>query len=211
MTSVAKKRAPHPRQSAKEAYRQGILAAAEHEFARAGFAMVKMADVARAAGVAVGTLYNYFKSKDEIFEEILAQRCGEMRSSLNEALRGGSPLEQIAVVVRHSLENLEQQGALFAVFYERGAVAEYDIERIGGQLAQQEYQRFLTLLADVLRAAVEAGELRKDIPVPTMAAALSGAINGAVYAWLKRRRRGRLSVVADDLLALFLAGARKSP
>ena len=210
MTGIAKKRAPHPRQSAKEAYRQGILAAAEREFARAGFAAVKMADVARAAGVAVGTLYNYFESKDEIFEQILVQRCTEMRASLTEALRDGTPLQNVAALVRNSLENLERQGALFAIFVERGAVAEYDLERIAGQVAQQEYQRFLSILGDVLSAAVDAGDLRKDVPVPTMVAALSGALNGAAYAWLKRRRRGRLTAVADDLLALFLAGARKS-
>ena len=211
MPGVAKKRVPHPRQSAKEAYRQTILAAAEQEFARAGFALVKMADIARAAGVAVGTLYNYFESKEEIFEQILALRCAEMRASLTEALRGGTPIGNVQAVVRQSLENLERQGALFAVFIERGAVAEYDLERIAGQLAQQEYQRYLTMIGDVLRTAVDAGDLRKDIPVPTMAATLSGAINGVTYAWLKRRRRGRLTAFTDDLLKLFLAGARKSP
>lgn len=209
MTGLAKKRALHPKQSAKEAYRQSIREAAEREFVRAGFAAAKMADVARAAGVAVGTLYNYFESKEEIFEEIIAHRCEEMRASLIEALRGGTPLQKLAIMVRSSLENMDQQGALFAVFVERGAVAEYDLERIGGSVAQQEHQRFLTMLADVMRSAVAAGQLRGDIPVPTMVAALSGALNGAAYAWLRRRRRGRLVAVADDLLELFLAGAQK--
>jgi len=209
LTTASKKRAPHPRQSAKEAYRQSIRAAAEHEFVRAGFAAVKMADVARAAGVAVGTLYNYFESKEEIFEEIIAERCEEMRTSLIAALRDGTPLEKLAVLVRTTLQNMDRQSALFAVFIERGAVAEYDIERIGGKIAQQEYQRFLQMITDLLKSAVRTGELRGDIPVPTMVAALSGALNGAAYAWLSRRRRGRLVTVADDLLELFLAGARK--
>ena len=43
---------------------------------------------------------------------------------------------------------------------------------------------------------------------PAMVAALSGAMNGATYAWLKKKRRGRLSAAADDLLTLFLDGAR---
>lgn len=208
---MAKKRLLHPKQSAKEAYRQAIVAAAEREFMRAGFAAAKMAAVARAAGVAVGTLYNYFDSKEEIFEQLLAQRSGEMHAELTEVLSAGTPLQKVGALVRNSLENLERHGALFAVFFERGAVAEYDIERIAGKLAHQEYQRFLDTLDEVLQAAVDAGELRKDIPVPTMVAMLSGALNGATYAWFKRRRRGRLTAVADDLLELFLAGARKSP
>lgn len=176
---------------------------------RAGFATAKMTDVAREAGVAVGTLYNYFPSKERIFEQIIAHRCGEMRASLIEALREGTPLQRVGALVRNAVENLENQGALFAIFIERGAVAEYDLERLGGQVAQQEYQRFLDILTDVLRAAVQSGDLRSDIPVATMAAVLSGALNGAAYAWLRRKRRGRLSAVADDLLELFLSGARK--
>lgn len=175
---------------------------------RAGFQATKMAEIARAAGVAVGTLYNYFESKEVIFEEILAERGADFRASLEPALRIRSPLERLAAVVHSSLEYLEQHAALFAILVERGGVAEYDLERLGGDCAERDYVQFLDTLSGVVRAAVEAGELRRDIPVPTMVAALSGAMNGATYAWLKRKRRGRLSAVADDLLTLFLAGAR---
>lgn len=212
MSTTTKKRPaaqPSPKQSAKEAYRQAIVAAAEREFTRAGFAAAKMTAVARAAGVAVGTLYNYFESKEEIFEQVIAQRSNEMHAGLAEALRAGTPLQKLRALVHKSLENTEQQGALFAVFVERGAIAEYDIERIAGKLAQQEYQRFLDTIAEVLQEAVAAGELRENVSIPTMVGALSGALNGVTYAWFRRRRRGRLSAVADDLLELFLAGARK--
>ena len=130
-------------------------------------------------------------------------------AGLAEALRAGTPLQKLRALVHKSLENTEQQGALFAVFVERGAIAEYDIERIAGKLAQQEYQRFLDTIAEVLQEAVAAGELRENVSIPTMVGALSGALNGVTYAWFRRRRRGRLSAVADDLLELFLAGARK--
>ena len=97
---------------------------------------------------------------------------------------------------------------MFAMFVERGAHAEFDLERIGGPVVDREYVRFLGLLDKTMRKAVARGQLRRDLPVPTMVAALSGAMNGATYAWLKRRRRGRLVAVADELLTLFLSGAR---
>jgi AcrR family transcriptional regulator len=196
--------------AAREAFRRDLHQAAERVFSEKGFAAAKMTDIAGEAGVAVGTLYNYFQSKEEIFHEIFAARSGEFMAALMPALRASSPIEQLSELVRRALGYLDQNAALFALFVERGAHAEYDLERVGGQTVDDEYQRFLRLLASVLRKAVAAGELRSDVSVPTMVATLSGALNGATYAWLKRRRRGQLSVVADELLTLFLSGARAS-
>jgi AcrR family transcriptional regulator len=210
-STAAKRAAPVAKERARNAYRAGILEVAEQVLLRSGFHATKMTDVARAAGVAVGTLYNYFESKERIFEEILTARCMEMRASLEQALQGGSPREKVAILVRTTLDNLERNGALFAMMLERGGVAEYDIERLVGQLAQQEYQRYLALFEQILEAGVEAGELRRDIAVSTMVAVLSGAMNGAAYAWLQRKRRGNLSALADDLLELFFSGVGVKP
>ena len=190
------------------AFRATLRDAAEQVFVRSGFHATKMADIAKAAGVAVGTLYNYFESKEVIFEEILATRGAEFRATLEPTLQIRSPIERLTAVVHSALEYMDQHSALFAILVERGGIAEYDLQRLGGDLTEREYVGFLGQLGDCLRAAVQAGELRRDVAVPMMVAALSGAMNGATYAWLKRKRRGRLSAAADDLLTLFLAGAR---
>jgi AcrR family transcriptional regulator len=209
MPSPARKSASSARESARIAFRASLRAAAEHVFVRAGFQATKMADIARQGGVAVGTLYNYFESKEVIFEEILASRGAEFLATLTPTLQIRSPLDRLRAIVHGTLDYIDQHSALFAILIERGGVAEYDLQRLGGDLTEREYACFLGHLGDCLRAAAQSGELRNDIAVPTMVAALSGAMNGATYAWLKRnKRRGRLSVVADDLLTLFLAGAR---
>lgn len=200
---------PSARDAAREAFRRDLQLAAAQVFMAKGFAATKMIDIAAQAGVAVGTLYNYFPSKEEIFYEIFVARSGEFMAAVAPALTSASsPIEQLSDIVRRAFDYLEHNGALFALFVERGAHAEYDIERIGGKVVDREYLRFLRLLTNTLGQAVAAGQLRSDIPVPTMVAALSGAMNGATYAWLKRKRRGPLSEVADELLSLFLSGAR---
>src|SRR5262245_46891880 len=63
-------RAPRAKEAAREeargAYREAILAAAERVFSKSGFYATRMADIAKEAGVAVGTLYNYFDSREVI-------------------------------------------------------------------------------------------------------------------------------------------------
>jgi AcrR family transcriptional regulator len=199
-----------PRETARDAFRNSLREAAERVFVRSGFLTAKMTDIAAAAGVAVGTLYNYFDSKEEIFAEIFLVRSRELHDRLQPVLATPDPLARLELTVRTCFEYMDRHGALFALFVERGGTAEYDVQRLGGDVCEAEYTRFLRLLSDVVQAAVAAGELRRDVPVATIVAMLSGAMNGAVYAWLKRRRRGRVSAVADDLMKLFLCGARPS-
>src|SRR5687767_9372770 len=131
---VARVSAPKrsPRDSARQVFREGLHAAAEAVFAEKGFAATKMTDIAERAGVAEGTLYNYFPSKEEIFEEIMAARSGAFMAALTPSGDAKTPLDRLEEIVRQTLAHLDQNSALFAMFIERGAHAEYDLERIGG-------------------------------------------------------------------------------
>jgi AcrR family transcriptional regulator len=197
-----------PRETARDAYRASLCEAAERVFIRSGFHAAKMTAIAAAAKVAVGTLYNYFDSKEEIFAEIFVARSRDLHARLGPALSADSPIDRLSSAVRTCFEYMDRHGALFALFVERGGTAEYDLQRLGGDVCEAEYVRFLRTLREMIEAAIAVGELRGDIPAATMVATLSGAMNGATYAWLKRRRRGRLSADADDLLKLFFSGAR---
>lgn len=197
-----------PQAAARTAFRTEVRLAAERVFSEKGFGATKMADIAAEAGVGVGTLYNYFANKEEIFEEIFAGRSEEFHALIEQATHGKPPLEQVGAIIRTSMAYLEEHGALFAMFFERGGIGEVDIERIGGKVLDAGYTRFLNRLELAMRAAVDAGELRSDIPMATMVAVLSGARNGAVYSWLKGQRRGHLPDMTENLLKLFLSGAR---
>lgn len=195
-------------ESARHAFRQSLLEEAERVFARTGFQATKMTEVARAAGVAVGTIYNHFKSKEEIFEAVVLSRSAEFRGELEPLLRIESPIERLRTIWDASFTHLGTHSALFMLFIERGGVSELDVERLGGVCVKQEYDVFLARLREVVTAAVKAKQLRADVPVDTMVATLSGAMNGAFYAWVKRQRRGRIEDVAEDLWKLFFSGAR---
>jgi len=197
-----------PQEAARSAFRDEVRLAAERVFASKGFSATKMADIAAEASVGVGTLYNYFANKQEIFEAIFLSRAEQFQATLDNATAGLPPIDQIAMLIRTSMLQVEEHGALFAMFFERGGIGELDIERLGGKVIEELYQSFLRRLEDAIGGAVKDGALREDIPVSSMVAMLAGARNGALYAWLKGKRRGRIADLAENLLTLFLSGAR---
>lgn len=196
------------REGARGAFRDAIVAAAERVFARSGFYESKMADIAREAGVGVGTLYNYFESKDVIFAEIVVVRQAEFDRTVQNAAVAEDPVERLRQIVDACLSYLDEHGDLLAIFEERGAVTECDVERLAGSRAARGYERLLEFLEKNIRAAVRAKRVRGDVDTRLLVAMLSGAMNGAAYSWLKRGRRGRLSSATGELVELFLQGAK---
>jgi AcrR family transcriptional regulator len=70
-TRIRRKRAPRGRAEKSAARREAVLAAALDEFSARGFAATRIDDVARRAGVAKGTIYLYFRDKEELFQELV--------------------------------------------------------------------------------------------------------------------------------------------
>lgn len=79
-----------------EARRQAILSAALDVFSRHGFATARLDDVAAKAGIAKGTLYLYFKSKEALFEELIRSRVTPLFDNLERIGGTAPPAELIA-------------------------------------------------------------------------------------------------------------------
>src|SRR3954451_14694782 len=96
-------REPRVKESAREgargAYREAILAAAERVFSKSGFYATRMADIAKEAGVAVGTLYNYFDSREVILSELLTLRHNQFHAKVVAAAVATDPVERLRQIV----------------------------------------------------------------------------------------------------------------
>src|SRR5512139_3175471 len=85
--------------------RERILSAAERIFARHGFFAAKVSDVAKEAGVADGTIYLYFKSKDDLLISLFERRMQQVNELLRAAVdKVTSPREQLDVFIRTYLQ-----------------------------------------------------------------------------------------------------------
>jgi len=183
--------------------RELILRAATRVFARNGYFNSKVADIARAADVADGTVYLYFKSKEEILHSIFDQNMAEAISSgrkLIEAL--SDPREKLRRIARLHLERLGADRDLAVVF---------QVELRGSTKFMQEFSaagfaEYLDLLCKIFQEAQRTGVFRKDLNAKVMSKILFGALDEMATNWIISKRNYKLGPMADMVMDVFLNG-----
>src|SRR3954467_14034025 len=84
--------------------RERILAAAEVIFARHGFFAARVSEIAKEAGVADGTIYLYFKSKDDLLISLFEQRMTQVNVALKQAIGAAGPKDQLRAFIKTYLQ-----------------------------------------------------------------------------------------------------------
>jgi AcrR family transcriptional regulator len=150
--------------------RERLLRSAQELIEEGGYAAAPVAAIAERAGVAAGTLYRHFESKQELFVEVFRTVCAREERAMRAAAQqidSSSAVEQLEVVLatfaRRALRNPRLAWALLAEPVDPLVDAE--------RLAYRE--RYAEVVAETLRAAIEAGEV-PDQSVELTAAALVG-------------------------------------
>jgi TetR/AcrR family fatty acid metabolism transcriptional regulator len=183
--------------------RRRILQAAVRVFARKGYFASRVADIARRAGVADGTIYLYFRSKEDIlvslFDEVMASHLGRLRSELKG--RKGAPARLHAIALHH-LQGLGGNRDLAVVFQVELRQSTKFMERFTASWLQDYFQ----LVSQVIEQGQKEGTLRDDLPRKVVTKALFGALDEMVTSWILSRKDYDLGQLAAPVVDLFLRG-----
>src|SRR3954470_10728246 len=155
--------------------REAIMRAATKTFARSGYFNSKVADIARAAGVADGTVYLYFKSKEEILRSIFERNTSEaVRAGREELAKIEDPREKLRRIARHHLERLGADRDLAVVFQvELRGTTKFMEEFSAAGLAE-----YLGLIRNTFEEGQHAGVFRGELNPNVVAKILFGALDG---------------------------------
>jgi TetR/AcrR family transcriptional regulator, fatty acid metabolism regulator protein len=183
--------------------REAILRAATDVFASRGFFNSQVADVARAAGVAAGTVYLYFRSKDDllvsIFDRTMREWIEEGRTSIAPI---ADPVERLRAIARVHLDRMGRDRSLAVVFQVELRQSTKFMERFS-TTALREY---LGIIREVIVQGQAAGAFRRDIN-PTLAAKLFfGGLDEMATNWILSTRRYALASDVDAIVDLFVGG-----
>jgi TetR/AcrR family transcriptional regulator, fatty acid metabolism regulator protein len=183
--------------------REAIVRAAVKVFAQKGFFNSKVSDIAGQAGIADGTVYLYFKSKDEILHSIFDQAMEVfIQEGKKELELLSTPEERLRKIAELHLERLGADRDLAIVF---------QVELRGSIKFMQEFSAagFADYL-DIIRKTVEdgqqAGVFRNDVKPVVAAKILYGALDEMVTNWILSKKKYALPPMADDVLKTYFGG-----
>ncbi|MEV4428013.1 TetR/AcrR family transcriptional regulator [Streptomyces sp. NPDC053792] len=168
----------------RQATRTKLYEAAVTLIAEQGFSATTVDEIAERAGVAKGTVYYNFKSKTELFEELLRHGVSLLAASLRSAAeetaeRGGSRVDALDAMIRAGLVFIDRYPAFTQLY-----VAElWRTGRAWNSTLLVVRQEAVAVVEDVLREGVTGGELSDEIDVQLTASALVGMVLVAALDW----------------------------
>jgi TetR/AcrR family fatty acid metabolism transcriptional regulator len=181
-----------------------ILQAAVKVFARRGYFGARVSEIAERARVADGTIYLYFRNKEDIlvslFDQVMSEHLVRGRQEL--ASVPGAPAKLLAVA-QHHLRLLGGNRDLAIVFQVELRQSTKFMERFtAGWLAD-----YLALLQGIFEEGQREGSFRADLPVKLATKAFFGALDEMVTSWILGRKNYDLSRLAAPVVDLILRGA----
>jgi TetR/AcrR family fatty acid metabolism transcriptional regulator len=186
---------------------RAILRAATQVFARSGYFNSKVADIARAAGVADGTVYLYFKSKDDLLSSIFDVAMEDfINRARAELARLDDPREKLRRFAQLHFESLER---------DRDAAIVFQIElrhttKFMELFSTTRLAEYLQIIREILEDGQRQGLFRGQINSNVTAKILFGALDEMATNWVLSHKNSRLTAMVEPVMDIFLNGVSES-
>ncbi len=182
---------------------QQIIEAAVRVFARKGYYNSRVSDIAREAGIAAGTIYLYFKTKDDILVTLFRDKMADFVGVLRKAIAGeADAASKIRRLVSLHFRILEESPDLAEVVQ----VELRQRQKFFRGASSQEIGAYFALIGSVLEEGVAEGRFRSGLPVKVATKILFGAMDQMATSWVLGKRGYRLVDTADAVAEIFLQG-----
>ncbi|MFO7709184.1 MAG: TetR/AcrR family transcriptional regulator [Desulfobacterales bacterium] len=180
-----------------------ILGAAVKVFAENGFRQSTISQIARAAGVADGTIYLYFKNKDDILVQFFEYRARQVferfRQEVNRADNG---VDKLRNLVRVHLTEFQGEPEM-AVVYQ---VETHQSRRLVEGQIREMAKMYQDIIAEIIEQGQREGIIRKDLYVGLVKRFILGAVGEVIGTWLHSGRSYDLVSMSEPLVDLFIRG-----
>ena len=186
--------------------RDRIMNAAIASFAQHGYHQATIADVAREAGVAAGTIYLYFNNKDHllisIFEEKVQGFIQEFHRRLSQEENAEVKLRKLVHLHLFEMQNHPDLAAVFQLELRQS-------RHFMSAYPKTDLKIYFDLIGDIIEEGQHQGLFRKDLYLSAVKKAFFGALDETVTSWLLAGKNYDLTQMADPVADLFVRGFRE--
>lgn len=178
-----------------------VLDAAEEVFSEKVFAQVSVEEIASRAEISVGTLYNLFRSKEDVYSGVVSRAQRVFFDSLDErAGNARGPRDQIQAVVKGFFEHFKEHDRAFRLYVSASNGFQWELKSKLAEEAHEQQQAFMGTLVNICQAGMDKGVFKKGVPADMLAVTIMGIPHSYLLYWLEREEN-------FDLLGVVPAAA----
>ncbi|MEJ2157078.1 MAG: TetR/AcrR family transcriptional regulator [Desulfobacteraceae bacterium] len=180
-----------------------ILEAAVKVFAEQGFLQSTVAQVAKKAGVADGTIYLYFKNKDDILIQFYGYKTRQVFDQFRKAVdTGNNAEEKLRNLVHTHLEEF-QKDINMAIVYQAET---HQHRRLAQDVIKEMSKWYRDIITEVVELGQEEGTMRRNLYLGLVMRLITGAVDEVINAWIHANGNYDLVSMADPLVDLIISG-----
>ncbi len=185
-----------------------ILEAAVKVFARQGYFQSTVAQIAGEAGVADGTIYLYFKNKDDILVQFFSYKTKQVFERFREEVaRADTAFDKLRNLVRIHLEEFQRDRNM-AIVYQTET---HQISRMAEDQIKEMSKLYLDIINEIVECGQEEGAIRRDLYLGLVKRLIIGSVDEVINTWLHAGGQYDLVSMAEPLVELFIRGIGVQP
>jgi TetR/AcrR family fatty acid metabolism transcriptional regulator len=181
--------------------RKRIITSAVKIFGEKGFQNATIAEIARDAGIGDATIYEYFKSKEDMLLKIPVEITKELIPQINEHMMG----------IKGAFNKLRKYIWWYINFLEKnpgyGSIVLLELKTSKAYISTEAYQsarNFYQILLDIIKEGQEEGLIKKEINIYLARSICVGAIEHIIIRWLLKDKKYSPTQYADELADLLI-------
>ncbi len=195
------------REREKLRQRQEILASAIELFSEKGYHNVSMHEIAEKAEFAIGTLYKFFKNKEDLYKALILGQAEKFHDALTKAIEEpDDEIEKLRNYVRAKGAVFRANVSIVRLYFAETGGASFNVMAGLDSEIRKRYGRFLQTLGSIFESGIKRKRFKKIADPYHLAVALDSLTNAFLFLWLEAPDRHPYPENPDTILDILLKG-----
>jgi TetR/AcrR family transcriptional regulator len=187
--------------------RKEMLAAALELFSEKGYHNVSMAEIAEKAEFAIGTLYKFFKNKEDLYKALMLELADKFHEALTGAIKQpGGATEKLRNYVRAKGEIFRANVSMIRLYFAETRGASFNVMAGLDSEIRERHYAFMKDLAAVFEKGIKGKQLKEIADPYHLAVALDSLTNAFLFLWLEAPERHPYPEDPDTIVNILFKG-----